>query len=97
MSKFHEFTNNEFETSIKWITKKIKSLFSLKDKNPYPSCQIYQGTCNCGETYIGKTVRNVKTRWDEHQDVRKTSEPAKHLSENPNHMFEWLQEAFYFI
>ena len=73
MSKFHEFTNNEFETSIKWITKKIKNLFLLKDKNPYPSCKIYQGTCNCGETYIGKTVRNVKTRWDEHQDVRKTS------------------------
>ena len=44
---------------------------------------------NCGETYIGETVRNVKTRWDEHQDIRKTSEPAKHLSENPDHMFEW--------
>ena len=27
-------------------------------------------------------MRNVKTRWDEHQDVRKTSEPA-------DHMFEW--------
>ena len=21
--------------------------------------QIYQGTCSCGETYIGETVRNV--------------------------------------
>ena len=34
-------------------------------------------------------MRNVKTRWDEHQDFRKTSEPPKHLSENPDHMFEW--------
>ena len=34
-------------------------------------------------------MRNVKTRWDGHQGVRKTSEPAKHLSENPDHMFEW--------
>ena len=65
----------------------IKNLFSLKDKSPYPSCQIYQGTCNCGETYIGETVRNVKTTLN--QDVRKTSEPAKHLSENPDYMFEW--------
>ena len=32
---------------------------------------------------------NDKTKWDEHQDVRKTSEPTKHLSENPDHMFEW--------
>ena len=88
LSKFHEFTNNKFETSIKWTTKKIKNLFSLKDKNPYPSCQIYQGTCNCGETYIGETVRNKKIRWDEHQDIRKTSEPTKHLSKNPDHMFE---------
>ena len=29
----------------------------------------------------------MKTRWDEHQDTRKTSQPAKHLSENSNHMF----------
>lgn len=89
LSKFHEFTNNMFQTTIKWITKKIKNLFSLKDKNPYPACQIYQGKCICGETYIGETVRNVATRWKEHQDVKKTSEPAKHLSENPDHNFEW--------
>ena len=43
--KFHEFTNNAFGTSIEWITKKIKNLFSLKDKNQHPSCQINQGTC----------------------------------------------------
>ena len=49
LSKFHEFTNNKFETSIKWITKKIKNLFSLKDINPYPSSQIYQGICFSNE------------------------------------------------
>ena len=26
LSKFHEFTNNNFETPIKWFTKKIKNL-----------------------------------------------------------------------
>ena len=40
-------------------------------------------------TKLTETVRNVKTRWDEHQNVRKTSEPAKHFSENPDHIFEW--------
>ena len=50
--------------------------------------QIYQGKCICGETYIGETVWNVESRWKAHQDVRKTSKPAKHLSENPDHMFE---------
>ena len=87
LSKFHEFTKNEFQITIKWITKKIKNLFSLKDKNPYPSCQIYQGKCICGELYIGETICNVEKRWNEHQDIKKkqTSEPSKHLSENPNH------------
>jgi len=66
-----------------------KNLFSLKDKNLHPACQIYQVKCICGETYIGETVRNVETRWKEHQDVKKTSEPAKHLNENPDHLFEW--------
>ena len=40
------------------IMKKIKNLFSLKDKNPYPACQIYQGLYICGETkYIGETAK----------------------------------------
>ena len=45
--------------------KEDQELIFVKRQNSYPSCQIYQGTCNCGETYIGETVRNVKTRWDE--------------------------------
>ena len=31
LSQFHQFTNQKFEVTIKWIIKKIKSLFSLKD------------------------------------------------------------------
>ena len=30
-SKFHQLTNQKFQVTIKWITKKVKSLFSLKD------------------------------------------------------------------
>ena len=51
-----------YDVAIKWVTRKVKSLFSLKDKNPYPSCVIYEGICNCGENYIGETVRNTLAR-----------------------------------
>ena len=74
---------------IKWETRKIRSLFSLKSKNPHPSCKLYQGQCSCGALYIGETKRNVQVRWKEHNDTRGKSEPAKHLYENPNHSFTW--------
>ena len=74
---------------IKWETRKIRSLFSLKSKNPHPSCKLYQGQCSCGALYIGETKRNVQVRWKEHNDPRGKSEPAKHLYENPNHSFTW--------
>ena len=41
------------------------------------------------ETYIGETIRNVDIRWNEHEDIGKESEPAKHLRENLNHKFKW--------
>ena len=35
--KFHKFTNNQFQLAISWNTKKLSSLFRLKDKNLYPT------------------------------------------------------------
>ncbi|XP_066934351.1 uncharacterized protein [Clytia hemisphaerica] len=90
MSKFHEFTKNKYMIIIKWNTKKVKSLFKLKSKNPHPSCKIYVGECSCGETYIGETARNVEVRWSEHNSLKGNSEPAKHLESNDNsHVFNW--------
>ena len=89
LSKFHQYTSQKFQVTIKWITKKFKSLFSLKDKNPYPACQIYKGTCVCDETYIGETIWNVDIRWNEFDDISKESESAKHLRGNLNHKFKW--------
>ena len=34
-------------------------------------------------------MRNCKIRWDEHNDVNKNSEPAKHLARNIEHEFSW--------
>ena len=50
---------------MKWIAKKVKSLFPLKDKNIYPYGKIYQGDCVCKNDYIGETERNLITRWGE--------------------------------
>jgi len=52
----------------------------LKDKITHPSHVIYQGKCTCGQTYISETARNLEVRVNEHSDVNKQSEPAKHIS-----------------
>ena len=59
--------------------KKVKQLFKLKNKNPHPLCVIYEGTCACNETYISDTKTYARIKWDEHEDPRKESEPAKRL------------------
>ena len=79
IKKFHHFTNGKYRISIKWITKKVKSLFPLKDKNIYPACKIYQGLCSCKENYVGESKRNMANRWGEHNNPTHDSEPAKHL------------------
>ena len=87
--KIKSFLNLECTVVIKWTTKKIKSLFSLKSRNPHPACKIYEGVCSCGSTYIGETKRNVELRWSEHNNPKGKSEPAYHLSKNPTHSFSW--------
>ena len=89
LEKLHIFTKHNFEIAIKWVTKKVRQLFKLKDKNPHPSCKIYEGICTCSKTYIGETKRNVETRWNEHNNPNKNSEPAKHIRHNPDHHFTW--------
>ena len=54
----------------------------------HPACKIYEGICSCSANYIGETKRNVKTRWNEHENPNKNSEPAKHLREFPDHKFD---------
>ena len=87
---FHEFINTNFRIAISWKTRKISSLFSLKDKNLYPSCKIYYGKCKqCGEDYVGETKRNCITRWREHDNPTHKSEPARHMNKHVEHEFEW--------
>ena len=88
INKFHKYTDSSYRLSIKWLTKKVKTLFPLKDKNEHLACKIYEGVCICGQNYVGETKRNVEQRWKEHLPPH-NSEPAKHLVENPTHYFQW--------
>ena len=74
-------------SAVKWLTKKEKTLFPLKDCNLNMSWKIYKGTCSCGDTYFGETIRNVEKRSSEHNSDENQSEPAKHLANNEGHSF----------
>ena len=89
MKMFDVFTDNKYDICINWITKKVKQLFKLKSRNLHPSCVIQEGVCSCQEPQIGETVRNVEIWWQEHEDTQKDSELAKHLKNNPIHLFSW--------
>ena len=86
-TKLQSFVNYKFDIAVKWSTKKISSLFCLKDKNPHLACKIYEGNCSCSANYIGET--NVETQWNEHENLYKDSEPAKHIIGFPDHKFDW--------
>ena len=38
---------------------------------------------------MGETKRNTITRWSEHNNPTKDSEPADHLKRNIDHFFAW--------
>ena len=89
IEKLNSFTSNEIKFSFAWVTHKIRALFPLKDRNSHVHNVIYKGECSCKETYVGETKRNATTRWAEHKATNGTSEPAKHISRNTSHEFEW--------
>ena len=84
-----KFTSEKYDNAVKWLTKKVKSLFPLKDGSQHPSCKIYQGIYGCGETYIGETILNVEERWSKHNSADNKSEPAKYLADNEEHSCLW--------
>ena len=43
----------------------------------------------CDQNYIGETVRNAKTRWNEHKDKNIKSELAKYLKVNKTYKLTW--------
>ena len=78
---FHKFCNNNFRLAISWKTRKMQTLFKIKDKSLYPACKIYHGECeHCGDNYIRESIRSILTRWSGHNNPNHKSEPAEHMS-----------------
>ena len=60
IKKLVSFTSEKVKLNVVWNTRKIQSLFPLKDKVQHLSCVIYKSICSCGETYVGETIKNCK-------------------------------------
>ena len=68
-------------------------MFGVKDKSLHQACKIYKYVCSCVESYIGKSIRNVEVRWDEHKNSMKKSNPSKHIKDDLDHVFNWSVNA----
>ena len=88
--KLEFYTNRKVKFSIIWATRKIKSLFKIKDNVKHSSCVTYQGICSYGHNYIGETIRNVVTRIDKSEQLNGKLEPSKHLKYNPGQKSDWV-------
>ena len=64
-------------------------MFRLKDKNLYPAFKIHYGKCQCGEDYVGETIRNTATCWSEHNNPTHKSETAQHIKNHIGYLFDW--------
>ena len=68
--KLEFYTNGKVKFKIIWSTRKINSLFKIKDNVKHLSCVVYHGICSCGNNYIGETIRNAVTRIDKHEQPK---------------------------
>ena len=90
VNKLEEFTNTKVQFIYHWKSRKLKSLFPLKDRIKHKANIVYKGICSCKESYIGETKRNAEIRWKEHcSNNDKKSEVAEHLLTNPGHTINW--------
>ena len=81
------FTKENCDFRIVREKKIDRQRFPFMEKNPYPSCKIYEEVCSSKENYIVATKWNVVTHWNKHENPNKDSEPAKHLFQHPDHVF----------
>ena len=68
-------------------TYKIQSLFPLKDKVQHLNCVTCKGIFSGGQTYVDEIIRNCKISRDQHKDIIKSSESARHLGRNTENDF----------
>ena len=75
-----------------WQSRKIKTLFKIKDDIKHKANVIYKGTStnNPEETYIGETKLIAEERWKQHENPNHDSAPSKYLRENTNDTLCWV-------
>ena len=94
---FSKFTENKLQNLTKkfckvfrnikivFITFKLASLFSTKDKAQYglTSYVVYKFLCaSCNTSYVGETYRHISARTHEHLKTDKGSNIYRHLLKN---------------
>ena len=91
LQKLNVFTDNKFAFTIVWQTRKIKTLFNIKDKIKHKANVIYKGTSESNPeiTYIGETKLIAESRWEQHENPRHDSAPSRHLRENQDDKMIW--------
>ena len=91
LSKIKELTQDKVSFTILWQSKKIKTLFKIKDEILHKANVIYRGTSvtNPEDSYIGETAQISTQRFNEHEDPKHDSAPSKYLKENEEHRFTW--------
>ena len=91
LEKLKKFTGQDFTFTILWQSKKIKTLFKVKDPIKHKSNVIYKGTSsNDAEvSYIGETKLIAQSRWNQHENPSHDSAPSKYLTEHTDDTFTW--------
>ena len=68
----------------------VKQLLKLKNKNPHPSCVIYEGVRVCNETLLVRPRRMLKLDGTNMKILEKTRiNTSKHLRSHTGHLFSW--------
>ena len=68
----------------------VKQLLKLKNKNPHPSCVIYEGMRVCNETLLVRPRRILKLDGTNMKILEKTRiNTSKHLRSHTGHLFSW--------
>ena len=79
------FTPN-YTINVSWRSEKLQKFFSHKLKLPVPySAKIgttYKYDCLCQETYIGESIRALRTRVKEHNQKSKKTAISEHIYGN---------------
>ena len=60
--KLEEYTNYKIKFRYSWKTRKLRSLFRLKDPIAQKANVIYKETSTCKEFYIDETKHNSEIR-----------------------------------